>query len=181
MLPASVLAQRRSREAHGTTFLSFETTLLLHSDVSVFNRKEKQKYTENVTSSSRGRFFITHSHRGFKFQNDQVHFLSFWESPTKLKNLRWINWMWGAREGTAFCKHCHVWVISVCLIRASWWVSLVCGCGRTPAQGWGHWRTVWGRHRLLTVEWVTSAGTDPACCSVHFALDPAHTSTNRNK
>lgn len=59
---------------------------------------------------------------------------------------------------------------------SSWWASPACGCGRTPAQGWGRWRTGRGRRRFLRAGWVTSAWRAPACCSAHCASDPGDTS-----
>lgn len=61
-------------------------------------------------------------------------------------------------------------------ITASWWVSPAYGCERTPARGWGRWRTGRGRHRFLRAGWVTSAWRAPACCSARCASDPGDAS-----
>lgn len=61
-------------------------------------------------------------------------------------------------------------------ITASWWASPAYGCERTPARGWGRWRTGRGRRRFLRAGWATSAWRAPACCSARCASDPGDAS-----
>lgn len=127
--------------------------------------------------------FIIQSQLGFISVSQKIQSACCFTFTTRMQQnvFDMFDFMRGGDHPGNLCLESFSWVVSVCFFTvSSWWVSLVCVCGRTPAQGWGRWRTGMGHRQPRRVEWVTSVWRGQACCSAHCASNPTSKYTPEN-